>query len=369
MVKKVLVLLVVSLVLPALMLAQRPKPAYDPETKEGLLIEHIQQETDASERLHYMEQFVMQYPANPCIGWVYDQLQPAYMKEKAWDDAMRAGEKRIALEPENLDAAKLSLKAAESKGNPEDIAKWADSTWRIAAAIAAKGGAGAADAEQTRLYAESSLYTAAEGTEDPASRLAQLLALHERNPNSPFAEIIPAECVSIYKKLNQMDKALELAHRTLGVDPDNVDLLMFVSEYDFAHEDHQKVISHTVHAIEVLEKKPRPASLSDEEWQKKKLQMLGSANYMGGVSSTLSGQHARGDQMLRAALPSAAGDATQEATIFYFLGLSNYKLADKDPTRAQEAVKFWRRCALIKSNFQAQALKNIDATRSEFNLP
>jgi hypothetical protein len=126
---------------------------------------------------------------------------------------------------------------------------------------------------------------------------------------------------------------------------------------------------NTVHAIEVLDKKSKPASLSEEEWQKKKVQMLGTARYMGGVSSSLSGQYGRGDQMLRAALPFVESDAAQQATTFYFLGLSNYKLADREPVRAQEAIKFWRRCALIKSNFQAQALKNVDATRSEFNLP
>jgi tetratricopeptide (TPR) repeat protein len=368
-VKKVLALLVISVALPGLMIAQRPKPLYDPETKEGLLIQHIQQETDPSEKLHFMEQFAVQYPANQMIAWVYDNLQPAYMREKAWDEAMRIGEKRVALEPDNLDAAKLSLKAAETKGNADDIAKWADCTWRIASLVAAKGGRTAADAEQTKLYAESNLYTTAEQTEDPATRVTMLLALQERNPKSPFAENIPAECVALYKKLNQMDKALALAEQTLVNDPENIDVLMVIAEYHFAREDHPKVVSDTIRAIDILEKRARPASLSEEEWQKKKTQQLGSAYYMGGVSSSLSGQHGRADQMLRAAMPSTAGDATQEATVLYFLGLSNYKLADKEPGRAQEAVKYWRRCALIKSNFQTQALKNVDATRSEFNLP
>src|ERR1700678_2905945 len=103
--------------LKSLTMAQRPKPVYDPETREGLLIQHIQQEEDPLEKLHYMEQFSVQYPGNPAIAWVYDQLQPAYMKEKAWDEAMRIGDKRVALEPGNLDAAKLSLKAAESKAS------------------------------------------------------------------------------------------------------------------------------------------------------------------------------------------------------------------------------------------------------------
>jgi tetratricopeptide (TPR) repeat protein len=368
-VKKVLVLLIIPVALGGLMMAQRPKPVYDPETKEGLLIQHIQQETDPSEKLHFMEQFAIQYPTNPMLAWVYDTLQPAYMKEKAWDEAMRVGEKRVELEPDNLDAAKLALKAAETKGNSDDIAKWADCTWRIAAAVVAKGGPTAGDAEQTKLYAESNLYSIAEQTLDPTTRVTLLLALQERNPKSPFAENIPAECIALYKQLNQMDKGMALAEQTLANDPYNVDILMVVSEHYFAKEDHSKVVSHTVRVIEVLDKKPRPTSLSEEEWQKKKTQMLGSAYYMGGISSSLSGQHGRADQMLRAAMPFIGSDITQEATVLYFLGLSNYKLADQNPTRAQDAVKYWRRCAGIKSNFQAQAMKNIDATRSEFNLP
>jgi tetratricopeptide (TPR) repeat protein len=368
-VRKALAVLVISVALPVLVAAQRPKPNYDPETKEGLLIEHIQQETDPSEKLHFMEQFVVQYPTNPSIAWVYDHLQPAYMKEKAWDEAMRIGEKLIALEPENLDAAKLSLKAAENKANADDIAKWADCTWRIASLVVTKGGRGAPDAEQTKLYAESSLYSSAEKIQDPAMRLGLLLSLQERNPKSPFAENVPAECIALYKTLNQMDKGLALAEQTLANDPDNADVLMALAEYYFAREDHPKVVAEALRAIEVLEKKPRPVSMSEEDWQKKKNQMLGSARYLGGIASSLSGQHGRADQMLRAAMPFVAGDATQEATVFYFLGLSNYKLADKEPIRAQEAVKFWRRCALIKSNFQVQATKNIEATRSEFNLP
>ena len=368
--KKIPALLVALVALSGLTMAQRPKPVYDPETKEGLLIQHIQQETDPAEKLHFMEQFAIQYPANPMIAWVFDQLQLAYMKEKAWDDAMRVGEKRVALEPDNLDAAKLSLKAAENKAGLDDIARWADSTWKIASKIVTKGGRDAADAEQTKLYAESSLYTIAEQTQDPSARLGLLLSLQERNPKSPFVENIPAECIALYKKLNQMDKGMALATQTLAEDPDNVDVLMAVAEHLFGREDsREKVVLTTVHVIGVLQKKSHPVSMSEEDWQQKKTQMLGSANYMGGVSSSLCGQHGRADQMLRAAVPFVASDPAQEAALYYFLGLSNYKLADRDPARAQDAVRFWRRCGSIKGNFQAQALKNVEATRNEFNLP
>lgn len=368
--KKLPLWLFMLVALASLITAQRHKPVYDPETKEGLLIQHIQQEDDPSEKLHYMEQFIVQYPTNPAMAWVYDQLQPAYMKEKAWDEAMRIGEKRVALEPENLDAAKLAMKAAESKADRNDIQKWADCTWQIASRVAAKGGRAAADAQQTQLYAEYTFFSIAQQTEDPAARLAILISLDERNPKSPYAENIPAECFLIYKKLNQMDKALALADKTLAADPDNVDMLMAVAEYYFGHEEaREKVIAISARVVEVLAIKPRPASLGEEDWAKKKTNLLGTANYMGGVSSSLTGQWGRADQMLRAALPLIAGDATQEATVLYQLGVANYHLADTNPARAKESLAYWRRCAVIHSNFQAQAIKNAESIKSEFNLP
>jgi tetratricopeptide (TPR) repeat protein len=369
-VKKLITLLFIPVALQSLMMAQRPKPVYDPETREGLLIQHIQQEDDPLEKLHYMEQFATQYASNPAILWVYDQLQPAYMKEKAWDEAMHIGEKRVALEPGNLDAAKLSLKAAENKGDRKDVATWADSTWRAASAIAAKGGRGAADAESTKLYAEYCFFTIAQKTEDPATRLRLLQELQDRNPKSPYVENIPAECFVIYKQLNQIEKGLELAERTLAVEPDNVDLLMAVAEYHFGREEaREKVVIYSSHVIEVLAKKPRPASLGEEDWAKKKAHILGSAYYMSGVSSSILGQYGRADAMLRTALPLIAGDGTQEATAFYHLGVANYHLADSSPGRARDALAYWRRCATMKSNFQAQAIKNADSIRNEYNLP
>ena len=360
----------VLLTLANLTLAQRAKPVYDPETKEGLLIQHIQQETDPAEKLHYMEQFAVLYPDHPAIAWVYDQLQLAYMKEKSWDDAMRIGEKRIALEPENLDGAKLSLKAAESKGNADDIAKWADLEWKVASQLAGKGGRNAADAQQTQLYAEYSLFNVAQQTQDPAKRLELLISLQQKNPKSPYAENVPAECFAIYRKLNQMDKALALAEQTLAADPDNVDMLMAVSEYHFGRaEARDKVVANVVHVVEVLAKKPRPDNLGEEDWEKKKSSVLGAAYYMGGVFSSIGGQYGRADQMLRAALPLIAGDATQTATALYELGVANYHLADHDPSRAKEALAFWRRCAAIHSSFQAQAIKSAESVRNEFNLP
>jgi hypothetical protein len=221
-----------------------------------------------------------------------------------------------------------------------------------------------------QLYAEYSLFSVAQQTTDLPAKLAMLKALQERNPKSPYAENVPAECFMIYKKLNEMDKALALAEKTLAEDPTNVDMLMAVSEYHFGREESkERVIANSVKVIEIMKTKPRPANLGEEDWAKKKSHIVGAAYYMGGVSSSMTAQYARADQMLRAALPLIAGDANQEASALYQLGVSNYHLADTNPGRAKDALAYWRRCAAYKSNFQAQAMKNADSIRSEFNLP
>jgi tetratricopeptide (TPR) repeat protein len=362
--------LIVLVAIANLALAQRARPAFDPETKDGLLIQHIQQEDDPVEKLHYMEQFALQFPTHPGVAWVYDQMQPAYMKVKEWDQAMRIGEKRLALEPDNLDAVKLSLKAAESKNSQKDIATWADRSWTVSTLVMSKGGRRAADAAQTQLYAEYSFYSLAMQTPDPRTRLKMLQALEQRNPKSPYSENLPAECFTIYKQLGEMPKALALAEKTLAADPDNIDMLVAITEYHFNREEaRDKVAASSARLIEILPGKARPATLSEDEWQKKKTHLTGMAQYMAGVVASLNSQFGRADALLRAALPVISNNPTQEATALFHLGIANYRLADQSPARAQDALRFSRRCAAIKSAFQAQAAKNAESIRVEFNLP
>jgi len=345
--------------------AQRSKPAFDPETKEGLLIQYIQQEKDPGEKLGYMEQFAVQYPAHPAIAWVYDQLQPAYLQVKDYDQAMRIGALRLALEPDNLEAAKISLRAAEAKQSLEDLTKWADRTWQAAAKIAATP-----DAKQIQIYAEYCFYLAAKETTDLKARLRLLETLEERDPTSPYAANLPNDFLQIYRQMGNWDKALALAEKTLQSHPNNVDMLMAVAEYHSRKGDNrEKVMGYTNRVIQVLADKARPAELSEDEWTKRKSQVLAAANYMGGVASSQRKQFERADAMLRAALPQLKENEEIEATALYHLGFANYKLAERGAeNRAQDALKYMRLCGELKSAYQEQAIKNVGAIRAEYNL-
>jgi|SRR5579872_3423262 len=355
------------------LIGQRAKPVYDPETKDGLLIQHIQQETDPAEKLRYMEQFATQYPSHPAIAWVYDQLQLAYFQVKEWDQAMRVGGLQLAVEPENLEAAKIALRSADAKHDSGDIVKWSDRMWEVAAAVAAKGGPAASEAKQNQEYAEFCLYSKAMAATDPKAKLELLRNLEQHMPTSKYTGTLADEYFRIYRKLGDEEKASELAEKGLKSEPQNVDMLMYLAEIQFRKNDpHARalVITYVTRTVDALEKTERPASVSDEEWSKKRSQMLGLANYMGGMSNSLNNNFKVADVMLRAALPYIKDNETQEAALLYHLGMANYRLAERGGERSRpvDALKYMRRCAAIKSPFQEQALRNVEAIKSEYSL-
>src|SRR5581483_220238 len=193
-------------------------------------------------------------------------------------------------------------------------------------------------------------------------------------PTSKFVAGLNDEYFRIYRSLGDEQKCIELAENGIKTEPANVDMLMFLAEYYFRKNDPKSrvlVLQYTAKTLESIDKTSRPSDVSDEEWNKKKSQMLGMANYMGGLSSSLNNNFKAADSMLRAALPYIKDSDTQQAALLYHLGMANYRLAEKtgDRTRPVDALRFMRRCAAIKSPFQEQAMRNVESIRSEYSLP
>jgi len=359
---------IVLLAASSLATAQRAKPVIDPETKDGLLIEHILQERDAAEKLRYMEQFAAQYPSHNAAAWVYDQLQPAYFEAKEYDGAMRIGALRLAIEPDNMDAAKIALRAAEAKKDGDQILKWADKLFVIA------GHSNHPEAKPNQDYAEFCLYGAATQSTDLQAKLALLEDLEGHNPATRFVHSFPDEYFHIYHQLGNQEKALEMAERGLKTDPDNVDMLLALAEFHF-HKDgpkeRQAALGFATHLIDVAEKKASPATAKEEEWAKTKSQALATAYYISGMANSMNNNFRQADQMLRMALPYVKDNESQLAALLYHLAMANYRMAEagNDRTRPVDALRFMRRCASIHSPYQEQALKNAAGIKAEYNLP
>jgi tetratricopeptide (TPR) repeat protein len=372
-----LVLVASSALWAQLLLAQRAKPVIDPETKDGLLIEHIIQERDPAEKLHYLEQFAAQYPSHAAIAWVYDQLQPAYFEVKEYDQAMRIGALRLAIEPDNIDAAKIALRSAEGKKDPAEMTKWGDRLWLMSADGAAKSPADTkqpSEARQNQDYAEFCMYTAATLATDPQVKLASFQKLETRNPATRFEANFPLEYFRIYREMGEQERTIQMAEQGLRIEPDNIDMLLVLAEYH-SHRDgpkeRQVALNYATQLIQSAEKKDRPANVSEEEWVRKKAQALGTGNYVGGMAFSLNASYKQADQMLRQALNYVKDNEAQLAALLYHLGMANYRLAEAggDRSRPVDALRFMRRCAALPGPYQQQAVKNVEGIRAEYNLP
>ncbi len=336
------------------------------ETPEGALLQQIGQADDEAKKIALMEQFATQFPKHEGIGWIYEQMQAAYLKGGQADKAIDIGTKLIAMDADDITAAHNNLKAAEAKKDPDLIVKWAADTSKIAQKVVASKQPAEADevenwkrsvdfAKQLDTYTEYSLYAAALGTNDPKKRIELGEALAARNPKSQYMPQVAGIQFGSYQQLKENDKAMAFAEKTLETDQSNEDMLAFVAnQYVEKKRDPDKVVAYSAKIVELMDTKPVPPGASEADWAKKKTTLSGLAHFYAG--STLYNQKklAAADKELRAAIPLVEGNEQLKAATLFYAGLANY-----DMKNTADATRFLQQCAAIKSPFQAQANKNL----------
>jgi tetratricopeptide (TPR) repeat protein len=260
-------------------LAQRhPLGTVNAETPEGLLLQQIGQETDEAKKLTLLQQFAAQSPKHDAIGWVYEQMQAAYIKAGPPDKVIETGEKLLAMDADDLNAAYQSLKASEAKKDPDLVRKWSDRTSQIARKLAASPQPTDAEevenwkkrvdyAKQVDVYTEYSIYAATLQSQDPRKRIELIEALNARNPKNAHAAQMTQLQFATLRQLGDNAKALALAEKTLETDQTSEDMLAYVAnDYVEKKRDPDKVVSYSAKIVELMETKPKPEGVSDADW-------------------------------------------------------------------------------------------------------
>jgi len=351
---------------------QRHKLSIDPETKEGFVLQCIQQERDAAQKVKTMKDFVTEFPKSESLSWVYDLLQPVYLEAKEYEQAITVGERMLALDPSDLDAAHNSLVAAEALQRAEVIQKQAAVCWEVATRLSQSKSYGKPDyAKQLAAYSEYALATVANGEGNARKRQEHMKVLEQLNPKSKWLEVPRSEFATLSEKGAGKDKLVLAAEKTLLTNPNNEDMLVMVADYHMQRgDDPNKVLAYSTRVVEILREKQQPADVTAEVWAERKQHYLGVAHYMIGVISSIQGRYQQADRNLRAALPIVRGtnDQILGATL-YHLGYANYQLAEKgERQRVFDAIKFNEQCAGLRSTYREQALKNVDSIKTEYNL-
>src|SRR5260370_5477391 len=354
-------------------LAQRHKlGTVNAETHEGLLLQQIGQAQDESKKIQLMEQFASQSPKHEAIGWVYEQMQASYLKAGQPDKALEIGDKLVAMDADDLDAAHQNLKAAEAKKDPDLIRKWSNQTSQIAQKVLQSPQPKDADevdawkrsvdfAKQLDTYTEYSLFSGPMQTQDPRKRIDLADALSARNPKSQYLPALAELRFNAYRQLGDNAKALAAAEKTLETNQSSEDMLAYVAnQYVEKKRDPDKVVAYSAKIVELMNTKPKPEGASDEDWAKKKKAMSGLAHYMSGITLFDQKKLSAADKELRAALPLVEGNDQLKAATLFYAGWANYQLKNM-----ADALKFNTQCAAIKSPFQAKAAENAKVMRQQ----
>jgi len=353
-------------------LAQRYTPTASPDSPEGQFLDLINLQSDDARKLSLLEQFTQRFPKHPAASWAYEQLQMQALHYSQWDKALTYGEKLAQLNPDDMETAQLNIKAAESKGDKVTVKLWTDYVQRIALRTLdapppkdperlEEWKRRVALASQYAVQDEYVLYKKAVDSGDPRQKIKLLDELLKRNPDTTYLPQALVIYLNSYRAIGDNRNAMAYAERILATDRNNEDALLAAAEgYLQRGSSSDKVVSYSSRLIELMNTKKKPAAVREEDWQKKRSVYTGTAHWMIGNTYITQYRFAAADSALRAALPLLRGSEQSAASITFYLGWANYKLE-----KYQEAVRFYKQCAAIHSQFQEAALKNLTVIKNE----
>jgi tetratricopeptide (TPR) repeat protein len=133
----------------------------------------------------------------------------------------------------------------------------------------------AAQAKNWKSRDEYEAFNAMATEKDPNKRISLAEAFLTKYSNSDFKDGAYLAEMQAYRQLNQADKAVEAGHKALEANPENLDALSFLSfvfPFVYKADDPEataklsRAESDAKHGLEVLQKLPKPAGVSDDKF-------------------------------------------------------------------------------------------------------
>lgn len=374
---KIALLVLAALAAPPL-LAQGTRFQIDTRTPEGLLLQMAGSESDEARKIGLYEEFLQKFASHPGRIYALAQVQPLWLKTKAFPKVIQAAKEILAAEPDNAPAAYNALQACEEQNDAACIVEWAHAT--IAAAkkkIESKEPEDETEAErwkaevdfakQVTTRAEYSFYAMALKSADPKVILQMSEELEKANPKSEYMSRTAGRAFVALIQMKDLKRALEFAENAEAKNFANEDMLVYAADTHLTStKNYDRAILYAEKLISMLPAKAAPEGVSAEDWEKKKSNVLARGYWIAGIAYGVKEKWPECEKVLNEGMPVIQKSATANDLLpgaYFYLGLANYNLAGKgrkrDATRLAAAQKYWSACAKMKSPFQARAQQNL----------
>lgn len=292
-----------------------------------------------------------------------------YLGQKNYDKAFEYGDKVFALDADNFPNALSMVRAAAEKGDVDKLSSYGEKAGgiiqRFKAAPAPEGTPAANwDEQKTRtleankdsfVYVQQLVFSGVYQAKEPAKRAELLVKFAKAFPDSAFATQALGIAATAYQQAQNTAKMLEVANGLLAKDPNDVGMLLLLSDY-YGEKGEQldKAETYAKKAISTLESAKKPEGVTDDQWTKQKGLQKGLALSSLGQVNIEKKDNAQAVENLKAAGPLVKPDDGSYARNQYRLGFALLNL--KKNAEAKEA---FTQAASVNSPYKALAQEKL----------
>ena len=292
-----------------------------------------------------------------------------YIAQKNYDKAFEYGDKLFALDADNFSNALNMVRAASEKGDADRLISYGGKAQGILqrfkdAPVPAGSSAELWNQNKAQVlesvkdsvaYIQQAVFSGAYQAKDAGKRAALLARFAQIFPDSPYANQALGVAATAYQQAQNVPKMLEVANGLLAKDPNNLGMLLLLSDY-YSEKGEQldKAEAHAKKAITVLDAAKKPDEMTDEQWKQQIALQKGLALSALGQVNIQKKDNATAVTNFRTAAPLLKSDDGSYARNQYRLGFALLNLK-----RNAEAKEAFTQAASVNSPYKGPAQEKL----------